>query len=128
MITDEQLQEWERIEKAATPGPWVYDETEDDNGLDPVAMLADGHSPCGVYAVNFRAPLDDQPFNGKFIAAARTALPDLIAEVRRLRAALKHYADRDNWAIARGSEGKDITLDFHLDEWRPWTIADEALK
>lgn len=73
MFTKEQLDEWERLANAATPGPWAFD------GL------------RGVY-VNQVAPMRavvQLPVGApdcEFIAAARTAIPALIARVRELEA------------------------------------------
>lgn len=74
----------EALANAATPGPWegeylIYRKKIDSNDDDCfIAEIArDGDGP--------------------FIAATRSAVPALVAEVRRLRAALAVFADRDNW-------------------------------
>jgi hypothetical protein len=89
-ITEEQLTEWERVESAALPGPWVAD-------------IDDGWCWTGKFDVGDQATdeggtwctYDDDGPGGprtkatlasvRFIEAARTAVPALIAEVRRLR-------------------------------------------
>jgi hypothetical protein len=91
-MNEEQLAELERLERAATPGPWVsVVEGRDQMSGDSVIVTADDprQDYPDVYvsiAVNGRlhpAAAADQDF----IAAARNAVPALIAEVRRLRAA-----------------------------------------
>jgi hypothetical protein len=64
IMTDEQLTKLEELCEKATPGPWRISR---DARLFPLNLKADG----------------------RFIAAARTALPELIAEVRRLRTELE---------------------------------------
>ncbi len=79
-MTDERLAELERLAYKATPGPWwprwggepgyIYS-----SGLDRViAELPEERSDMWTHE------------NSEFIAAARTAIPELIAEVRRLKA------------------------------------------
>lgn len=74
MITDEQLAEWEKLANAATPAPWAA-LFENDVATPDLVCVAKCPSYVGV------------PFsaNQAFIAAAREAIPALIAEVRRLR-------------------------------------------
>lgn len=76
------LQEIEARANAATPGPWVRDGLYVRNNPHEVALARalddEGHNCGEAYA---------RP-NGDFIAAARTDVSDLVAEVRRLTAAL----------------------------------------
>lgn len=79
-FNDDQLNEWESLDKAATPGPWGY-------SLKPVAgklTARDDHRK------RYSLINDDAPFvksvDAELAALARTAFPHLIAEVRRLRA------------------------------------------
>ena len=65
MLNDEQLNEWQRLADEATPGPWRL---RDFFALTRVVGVADMNSSE----------------NAAFIAAARTAVPALIEEVRRL--------------------------------------------
>ncbi len=77
-ITEEQLAAWEAVERAATAGPW--DVSSPLYFPHPVIhSLAPGG--IGLAAANVQA-------DGVFIATARTAVPALLAEVRRLRAEL----------------------------------------
>lgn len=82
--TDEQLAAWQALCDVATPGPWecylLREHTPIEEGTTP-DVFVDPENPEQVCAVtNYR---DD---DAAFIAAARMALPVLLAEVRRLRA------------------------------------------
>lgn len=67
-MTNEELDRLEALANAATPGPWVADErwVED----------------ADEYDIGEAQETSD----AEFIAAARTAIPQLIAEIRRLQA------------------------------------------
>lgn len=100
MITDDELNRLEALDKAATPGPWMFEREE--NGyamvtargaiaMEPVDWselsgfwaaygLADSESWSRYGGTNLEADF-------RFMAEARTAFPALIAEVRRLRRA-----------------------------------------
>jgi hypothetical protein len=94
------LDELERICQAATPGPWRVDEDGDvrAGGAAPFGLcrLAALYAPCPVEA----HPCGSNEVDEEFIAAARHALPKLIAKVRELQArlgnaeALREYADK----------------------------------
>lgn len=79
-MTEEQLAELEALAASATPGPW---EAENDVGtgnlLAPLGGLPHMTAFAQVWTFGDAA----------FIAAARTSVPELIAEVRRLRALLE---------------------------------------
>ena len=94
-MTPERIAEIKAREGKATPGPWVVDKYANgvDLGYKPdhertwgygcgngfVCDLNDGeyHEYCSQ---------DEQRANAEFIAAARQDIPDLLAEVERLRA------------------------------------------
>ena len=104
-MTSEQLATLQALADAATPGPWHKDPTP---GMpyDVGRVHQDGDwdetAPCLwlVATTNIRlGNTEDAPMAGDyrfdqtiadaaFIAASRSAVPELIAEVRRLRAAL----------------------------------------
>ena len=74
MITDERLDEWERLcADAVSPGPWAYDENRE------VVSC-----PLGTWSRGVVAHVTNSK-NGEFVATSRDAMPALIAEVRRLR-------------------------------------------
>lgn len=85
MMTDEQLQEWSVLAEAATPGPWK-------SGWNWQDTISDGKSAWGEGPVHVGEKLSQVApqaiADAAFIAAAREAVPALVAEVRRLRAEL----------------------------------------
>ena len=79
-LTDAELNELDRLHREATPGPLKSFETEsgETRVVGPEGLL---FARCDV-----RNPMSaSQIANGCFIAAARDAVPRLVAEVRRLR-------------------------------------------
>lgn len=72
--TDAQLDAWERLAREATPGPWRWVERDGTSG-GYVHLVDDGGFLYGSCI----------PENGRFVAAAKEAVPALVAEVRRLR-------------------------------------------
>lgn len=88
--------------EAATKGEWVAQDCfRGDVRVLTGTVVADRH-PSDEWPVVFRAPtehLDPQAgCNARFIALARSAVPELIAEVRRLRAALDGLGDYESFA------------------------------
>ena len=90
-MTQQELDALKALADAATPGPW---EVEHHSGI-----LVDGvPSTCAVLTsqeydmASFGDDLQGY-FDAAFIAAARAAVPALIAEVERLREELDDYAD-----------------------------------
>lgn len=132
------LDDLERLEKAATPGPWkwhrhYYTDIGDDppdewtheslagpefdpEGYPYKNRVMDDGSANGEYSVKIHSESPD----GKFIAAARNALPELIARMRKLEAAVaaarKLIAVSD---IRCGDRGKNI--------FEAWLTAKDAL-
>lgn len=89
-MTPEQLDEIEARANRATEGPWTVSETVDETeygsytacGVQPIAPL-EWYSDSDVAHVALEPMVEE---DAKFIAAARTDVPNLVAEVRRLRA------------------------------------------
>jgi hypothetical protein len=79
---DEDLKAIEARAQAATPGPWRNENP----------AVRTGPEDCQTL-VAFAYDLRQQGQNAAFIAAARTDVPKLVAEVRRLRAALEAASD-----------------------------------
>lgn len=80
-MTEQELQAIAEREKAATPLPWVFEgcESQDENDWRlnaPNAPAAHGRSPSRVE-------------DWQFIANARSDVPALLAEVRRLQGLIK---------------------------------------
>lgn len=82
MLDEKTLAADEALCAAATPGPWEGDgdKVRDDDPM-PIAHILTG---------------EPEP-DSRFIARSRNALPEYIAEVRRLRAALIDIRDNARW-------------------------------
>lgn len=98
-LTSEELEAWARLCEAATPGPWVAHHDDGDVTVWAPAceeQRADERrafiSNIGANFQQVSVAFDADDANGDFIAAARTALPKLLAEVRRLRSLLAEKA------------------------------------
>jgi hypothetical protein len=84
-ISEAELARLEALAAAATPEPWesYVEEREPIGGCSFIQLGAKGYSPPDMYVYHDDkiAPAADLDF----IAAARTYMPRLIREVRRLR-------------------------------------------
>jgi hypothetical protein len=93
-MTDElDLDAIEALANAATPGPWEVDYDERVGGADQILR--------GNLTICFMSS-PRREYNAEFIAAARAAVPALVAEVRRLRAAVaaaKGEADEYHYIV-----------------------------
>jgi hypothetical protein len=112
MITPEKLAELEALCENATPGPWLIDYSgtaavyEDDAAGRTIFLAGSPHCPPRSES--------ETNCNLRFIAAARTALPEAIAEIRRLQSELQRlqpqpqdtFAPRTEWP----KEGKCAAL------------------
>jgi hypothetical protein len=80
-LTDQQLDDYDRLAQAATPGPWCTDAWEIYQGAEyqPGLSMWIGETCRGT-----SSPVQDRT-DAEFVAHARTAMPALVAEVRRLR-------------------------------------------
>jgi len=90
VITPEKLAEWEALAEKATPGPWQVG----DGGmcLEPKSERIVWVGYAATYTLFYPSEycvISD----AKFTAAARTALPEAIAEIRRLQAENAPTAD-----------------------------------
>lgn len=106
------LDELERLEREATPGPWELEERMRGYGIFAGRFQDFGRGPERVHGLNL-GHVSDLDANGEdnlaLIIAARNALPDLIAEVRTLRARVAELeADRQ--------AGRDRTLGARVRE------------
>ena len=121
-MNEKQIAEIEARANVATPGPWEVDLDPRISGADQVVQSETELTICFM-AVD--ESLESDSADTFFIAHAREDIPALINEVRRLRAVLAEYADRDNWDRS--------CADYpSFDLWRPYehgyTRAENALK
>jgi hypothetical protein len=89
-LTDAELAELDRLDTVAPAGPWTV-EHYTDGGVETYAVESDA-SPICVLTEDLTGDLEDEPRRTievalAFVAVARTAMPLLVAEVRRLCAA-----------------------------------------
>jgi hypothetical protein len=107
-MTDGELDRLEQLAAAATPGPWQwYHPSEFPHDIrvarasklvrnDPVRgyvfRMTHSHSKKWSGSAD-GAHLDPSEDDARFIVAARAAVPELIAEVQRLRAELRRLSD-----------------------------------
>ncbi|WP_393075156.1 hypothetical protein [Streptomyces sp. LN704] len=95
-LTEQQLAEIEARTNAATPGPWTVSED-----------YSDVITPDGGQLASYWNPTSETR-NGEFIAAARTDVPALLAEVRRLRArSLTENEYSAAWHAVEGAAGEE---------------------
>lgn len=89
-LSDEQLAAMRAREKAATDGPWGFDsETGDIEAVSIWRVVAE--------VPDLEMPLVNTQADRAFIAAARTDMPALLAEVDRLRAENEHLKGVVQW-------------------------------
>lgn len=101
MITTERLDELQRLADEATPGDWKVEEgTPLIWGGCIESEVFDFYMGRPIAEVRMAQPTWDRtgkpmcgPENAVFIATARTAVPDLLAEVRRLQAEVHELTD-----------------------------------
>jgi hypothetical protein len=86
-ITDADLSELQRLSNAAAPAPWTLEHVKAD--VESYAVIHSGGTICvesEEQPGDFDQDLRDMiAADFAFIAAARSAVPALVAEVRRLR-------------------------------------------
>jgi hypothetical protein len=94
-LSIQQLDEIETRANAATDGPWTVSEDYDDVLDSQGAHLASYWNPSSRIR------------NGEFIAHARTDVPSLLAEIRRLRSELAGAAEDVSWLRCLEAAGVD---------------------
>jgi hypothetical protein len=100
-LTEQQLDDIETRANAATPGPWCTDSWEIYQGTEYVAGAEWIGETCRA------GEMDDSRADAEFVAHARTDVPALLAEVRRLGAALAEAAEDLTWLRCLEAAGVD---------------------
>jgi hypothetical protein len=88
-MTEDELQAIEARATAATPGPWTTGAGKVEGGQVRELVIGPGPRDDVIVAIaygGFGNPVDRTSEDRAFIAAARTDVPKLITEVRRLKA------------------------------------------
>jgi len=93
-------EEWTRLAEAATPGPWKYVENESRYSRSATTVWGSAGPGYGAIADthNLGSSRVEQPANAAFIAAARTAVPALLA------------SEAQALARAEKAEGENVRL------------------
>lgn len=93
MLTDEQIAELERLDREATPGPWDVEGVSFDEDGNEVLMPYGLCGPSGatIWSSGSGEYTHPDMSTARFVASARTAVPALVAEVRRLRVEVDHW-------------------------------------
>jgi hypothetical protein len=109
-VTDQDLEQWAKLSAKATPGPWQP------CGAQPEAVCA-----CGlIWSIPFDRPVaawhSEDGHSGRsqdvlFIAAARTAVPGLIDEVKKLRTEIERLSNV--YAVASSLRMFPVPFDDH---------------
>ena len=90
-MTAEHLEQWRALADAATPGPWLPSHNVDapsDGNWEPDNPEREGRGEGPTLVGTYRDVKAWAEADAAFIAAARDAVPALLAEVDRLRAEL----------------------------------------
>lgn len=82
-MTPEELEQIKAREERATPGPWYHQQA-----FSGQHFVGEGPSDAPTPLALMHGSFDKQARNAAFVTAARTDIPELIAEVERLRAEL----------------------------------------
>ena len=92
-MTSEELAAIKALADAATPGPWVWEEGEEPDSMSGAVGGRIIRTDMGYYG--------PEAADRAFIAAGRTAVPALLAEVERLRALVREAylegANDESW-------------------------------
>ena len=82
-MDDERLEELQRLADGATAGPWQsFVEGRDHTSGD--SFIRTAGDPADIYLSTY-GPYPKHAADQDFISASRVAIPELIAEIRRLR-------------------------------------------
>jgi hypothetical protein len=123
MLTEKQLAEIEKLERAATPGPWVTEWQWE--RLDPYVIEAWAETPRKS-GETFDDVVPQVDADRLFIDRARTIVPALLRDIRRLRAVVEQYADRENWIIHHCYDS--VVYEFFVPGKHGYTRAAECLR
>ena len=113
-MTEDEINEIEKREKAATDGPWEYKPNGHLlwKGYKGPANISSCNREIAIFFADVNTPgmeitARDRQANGTFIAYAREDIPKLIAEVRRLKravAAFQAVSDMQAEAAINGTD------------------------
>ena len=112
------MEDLKKLLAAATPGPWKIErgkrciqgpDTRDGDPLVLTSMMGGAtkwsHSPYSEYCV---PGMKEGDANAALIVAAVNALPELLAKVKRLEAALRPFAEIAQYDIGNSEANDDL--------------------
>jgi hypothetical protein len=88
-MTDEKLDEIEARANAASDGPWLIDDKDRELSC---AVYADNETGTAILIAGDSYRHEQASDNCRFAGHARTDIPDLVSEIRQLRADLEWLA------------------------------------
>lgn len=109
-LAEEQLADIEARATAATPGPWCTDSWEIYQGAEYVAGAEWIGETCRA------GEMDDGRADAEFVAAARTDVPALLAEIRRLKGQRKYLITQLAKRDAETGRGDEAVREFLAEE------------
>jgi hypothetical protein len=106
-MTNEELAEIEARANAATPGPW-------NDTSEGVASEKENYYICECYQNDPDDVIIDA--DRKFIAHARDDIPNLIAEIKRLRTGIKCAIEGDVRTMVDSNQARDVCIGEYLEQ------------
>jgi hypothetical protein len=105
-MTEDDLKAIEARANAATPGPWATGAGKVEGGQVRELVIAPNDDVIVAIAYGgFGNPVDRTSEDRKFIAHARTDVPALVAEVRRLRGVVERLGSSEAFTIPMSIDG-----------------------
>lgn len=125
---EQQLAEIQEYCEKAIPAPWYYSNKSETGS--PKGFVFTDDEVCITPVVALWKHSGVKKNNGEFIARSRTDLPRLVAYVKKLREALKHYEDAKKWSLNQWTSGASIWqwYDSTPKELHPNRFAKQALE
>ncbi len=111
-ITDADLREWREACEAATPGPWeaIHNWGHPTGDPNKFGFWAEGPiTKSDAWSVAEK----QSKMDAEFISMARTAMPRLIDEVKRLRQELAAAREHERW-IPVGERLPELGMEYYL--------------
>jgi hypothetical protein len=114
-ISKEQLSEWKRLCEEAAPAPWIPEDSPME--FDPFDPKSRRFSELGPIRSCDRCPIATDA-DGRFVLAARTALPALIERVEELEAFVQKIGP---WGTRNAAENTYCVFCGHDDSVDRWS-------
>lgn len=118
-MTDEELKRLEGLCEKATPAPWLFNPIPGMNAIDDMWSGDDALDDAQKIIITDSGHYPPRVPDAEFIAAARTALPAALAEIRRLRglvSAAETLGEENGccaWCLAYRGQGEEHDHEPH---------------